>query len=51
MFWNIGKTETRNRDAIGHLIDTPKFMGQLDISFRGHRDSDRLEPVNDIKLI
>ena len=31
------KIKTRNRAAIGHLIDTLKFMGRLSISFRGHR--------------
>ena len=43
--------KTRNRAAVGHLIDTLKFMGQLGIPFRGHRDSGRLEPVSDIKDI
>ena len=43
--------KTRNRAVIGHLIDTLKFMGQLGIPFRGHRDSGRLEPVSDIKDI
>ena len=43
--------KTRIRAAIGHLIDTLKFMGQLGISFRGHRDSGRLKPVSDIKDI
>ena len=41
--------KTRNRAAIGHLIDTLKFMRQLGIPFRGHWDSDRLEPVSDRK--
>ena len=41
------KMKTRNRAAIGRLIDTLKFMGQSGISFRGHRDSGRLEPVSD----
>ena len=45
------KTKMRNRAAVGHLIDTLKFMGQLGIPFRGHRDSGRLEPVTDIKKI
>ena len=45
------KMKTRNRAAIGHLIDTLNFMGQLGISFRGLRDSSRLEPVSDIKDI
>ena len=45
------KMKTRNRAPIGHLIDTLKFLGQLGISFRGHRDSGRLEPVSDIKGI
>ena len=45
------KMKTRNRAAIGHLIDPLKFMGQLGIPFRGHRDSGRLEPVSDIKDI
>ena len=45
------KMKTRNRAAIGHLIDTLKFMGQLGIPFRGHWDSGRLEPVSDIKDI
>ena len=40
-----------NRTAIRHLIDTLKFMGQFSISFRGHRNSGRLEPVSDIKDI
>ena len=43
--------KTRNRAAIGHLIDTLKFVGQLDIPFIGHRYSGSLEPVNDIKDI
>ena len=43
--------KTRNRAAIGHLIDTLKFMGQLGIPLRGHRDSGRLETVSDIKDI
>ena len=43
--------KTRNRAAIGHLIDTLKFTVQLDISFGGHRNSGRLEPVSDIKVI
>ena len=45
--------KTRNRAAIGHLIDTLKFMGQLGIPFREHLDSGRLEPVrvSDIKDI
>ena len=42
------KMKTRNRTAIGHLIDTLKFMRQLSISIRGHRDSGRLEPVSEI---
>ena len=42
------KMKTRNRAAIGHLIDTLKLMGPLGIPFRGHRDSDRLDPVSDI---
>ena len=33
------------------MIDTLKFMGQLGIPFRGHRDNGRLEPVSDIKEI
>ena len=41
----------RNRAAIEHLIDTLKFIGRLDIPFRGHRDSSSLEPVSDIKDI
>ena len=45
------KMKTRYRAAIGHLIDTLKFMGQLGISSRGHRDSDRLEPVGGMKDI
>ena len=43
--------KTRNRSAIGLLIDTLKFMGQLGIHFRRHRDSGRLEQVSDIKDI
>ena len=38
------KLKTRNRAAMGHLIDTLKFMGQLGIPFRGHWDNSRLEP-------
>ena len=45
------KMKTRNCAAIGHLIDTLKFMGQLGIPFRGHQDSGHLEPVSDIKDI
>ena len=43
--------ETRNRAAVCHLIDTLKFLGQLGIPFREYRDSNRLEPVSDIKDI
>ena len=43
--------KTRNRAAIGHLIDTLKFMGQLAILFRGHRNSGRIESESDIKDI
>ena len=43
--------ETRNRAAIEDLIDTLKFMWQLDIPFRGHRESGCLEPVSAIKNI
>ena len=42
------KMKTQNRTAVGHLIDTLKFMGQLGIPFKGHRDSVRLEPLSDI---
>ena len=45
------KMKTRNRAAIGHLIDTLKFMGQLGIPFRGQWDSGRLKLVSDIKDI
>ena len=45
------KMKTRNRGALKHLIDTLKFIGQLGILFTGHRYSDRLEPVSDIKYI
>ena len=45
------KMKTRNRAATGHLIDIQKFMGQLDIPFRGHRDSGRLKPESGIKDI
>ena len=45
------KMKTRNRAAIGRLIDTLKFMGQSGIPFRVHWDSGRLEPVSDIKDI
>ena len=41
----------RNRAAVGHLINTLTFMGQLGILYRGHRDNGRLEPVSDIKDI
>ena len=40
------KMKTQNHAAIGHLIDTLKFMGQLGIPFREHRNSGRLEPVS-----
>ena len=43
------KMKTRNCAAIGHLIDTLKFMGQFGIPFRRHQDSDCCEPVSDIK--
>ena len=43
--------KTRNRAAVGHLIDTLKFLGLLGIPFRGHRDSGHLEPERDIKDI
>ena len=45
------KLKTRNRAVMERLIDTLKFMGKLGIPFRGLRDSDRLEPVSDIKDI
>ena len=45
------KMKTRNGAGVGHLIDTLKFMGQLGIPFRGHRDIGRLEPVSNIKNI
>ena len=45
------KMKTRNRAAIGRLIDTVKFTGQSGISFVEHRDSGRLDPVSDIKDI
>ena len=46
------KMKIRNRAAItGHLIDTLMLMEQLGIPFKGHRDSDRLEPESDIKDI
>ena len=45
------KMKTQNRAAAGHLIDTLKFMGQLDIPFRGHRDSGCRVLVSDIKDI
>ena len=48
---SFAKKKTRNRAALGHLIDTLKFMGQLGIPFRVHQNSGRLEPVNDIKNI
>ena len=38
----------RNCPAIGHLIDTLKFTGQLGIPFGRQRDSGRFEPVSDI---
>ena len=41
--------KTQNRAAIGHLIDTLKFMGLLGILLRGLQDSGRLEPVRNIK--
>ena len=43
--------KTRNRAAIGHLINTVKFMEKLDISFRGHRSSGCLKLESDIKDI
>ena len=43
------KMKTRNRAAIGHLINTLKLMGQLGIPFRRYRDNGNLEPVIDIK--
>ena len=43
------KMKTQNHAATGHLIDTLKFMGQLDIPFGEHRESGRLEPVSDFK--
>ena len=39
--------KTRNLAAVGHLIDTLKFI----IPFRGHWDCGRLEPISDIKDI
>ena len=33
------------------VIDTLKFIGELGIPFRGHRDSGRVEPVTEIKDI
>ena len=43
------KMKIRNRAAIGHLIDTLKFMRQFGIPFRGHRVSGRLKSISDIK--
>ena len=43
------KTKASNRAAIGHVIDTLWLKRQLDIPFRGHRDSGRIEPVSLIK--
>ena len=43
------KIKTENRNAIGHLVHTLKFMMQLGTPFRGHRNSGRLEPASDIK--
>ena len=48
---SFAKTITQNRAAIGHLIDTLKFMGQVGIPFRRHRDSSSLEQESDIKDI
>ena len=45
------KMKIQNRAAIGHLIDTQSLWGQLGITFRGHRDSGRLEPISDTKDI
>ena len=46
---SFAKMKTQNRAAIGRLIDTLKFMEQLSVPFRGHRDGGRLEPVSDMK--
>ena len=43
------KMKTRNRAAIGHLIDILKFMGLLGIPSREHWDSSCLKSVIDIK--
>ena len=43
--------KTRNRPAIGHLIDILKFMGQFGVTFKRYRDSGSLEPVSDINDI
>ena len=46
------KMKIRNCAAIGHLIDTLKFMGQFGIPFKGHLSSSgRLQLVRDIKSI
>ena len=44
--------KTRNRvERVQRLIDILKFMGQLGILSRRHRNSGRLEPISDIKDI
>ena len=48
---SFAKQKAFNRAAIGHVIDTLKFIGELGIPFRGHRDSGRVEPVTEIKDI
>ena len=42
---SFAKQKAFNRAAIGHVIDTLKFIGELGIPFRGHRDGGRVEPV------
>ena len=51
LYWKLFLQRVRNGAVVGHLIDTLKFVGQLGILFRGHRNSGRLEPASDIKDI
>ena len=48
---SFAKQKAFNRAAIGHVIHTLKFIGELGIPFRGHRDSGQVEPVTEIKDI
>ena len=45
------KMKLKRTLLIAYLINILKFMGHLGTPFREHRNSGRLEPVNDIKNV